>query len=74
MFDGISLGLTGIVGFAVLLMAGTVLLGQGRPADSSTVWALVVVYGPAWVIQALSFASRVAAAPPGPAAADAGAA
>jgi hypothetical protein len=66
MFDGISLGLTGIVGFTALLMAGVALFQRGSSPDR-TIWALVLVYGTAWVVQALSFVNRVTAPPVAPA-------
>jgi hypothetical protein len=62
MFDGISLGLTGVVGFVALLLLGTALVGPGRASETSVIWALVLVYGTAWVLQALSLARRINAA------------
>ncbi len=67
MFEGVSLIITGLIGFAALVMAFKILFARGEAGEEGRMaLAAVLVYPAAWVLQGMRFVKRVSTGAPPP--------
>jgi hypothetical protein len=67
LFNGLNLLITGIIGFAVFVMAFQLLFAKGKSGNPGRmVWSGVLVYTTAWAALGAMFARQVMDAPPPP--------